>query len=70
MIPMSIKEIASAVEAILFAAGYPVEVIKLMEATGADQDDFEDAIGLLNQKYDTESGVRLVFLDQFLPEEY
>ena len=63
MIPMSIKEIASAVEAILFAAGYPVEVIKLMEATGADQDDFEDAIGLLNQKYDAESGVRLVFLD-------
>ena len=63
MILMNIKETASAVEAILFAAGYPVEIIKLMDAVGADRDTFEDAIGVLNQKYDEESGVRLVYLD-------
>ncbi|MBQ7699083.1 MAG: SMC-Scp complex subunit ScpB [Clostridia bacterium] len=60
---MEIKELACSIEAILFAAGYPVEVIKLMETTGADKDQFEDAIGVLNEKYDGESGVRLVFLD-------
>lgn len=60
---MEIKELACTIEAILFAAGYPVEVIKLMEVTGADKDRFEDAIGVLNEKYSGESGVRLVFLD-------
>ena len=63
MILMEIKELARTVEAILFAAGYPVEVIKLMEVTGADKDEFEDAIGILNAKYGEDSGVRLVFLD-------
>ena len=60
---MEIKELACSIEAILFAAGYPVEIIKLMETTGADKDQFEDAIGVLNEKYGGESGVRLVFLD-------
>ena len=63
MILMEIKELARTIEAILFAAGYPVEVIKLMEVTGADKDEFEDAIGILNAYYGEDSGVRLVFLD-------
>lgn len=60
---MEIKELAAAIEAILFAAGYPVEIIKLMETLGADKDSFEDAIGILNEKYNEESGVRLIYLD-------
>ena len=60
---MDDREVSTVVEAILFAAGYPVEIIKLMETTGADKDAFEDAIGVLNEKYNGESGVRLVFLD-------
>ena len=30
----------AAIEAILFAAGYPVEIIKLMETLGCDKDQF------------------------------
>lgn len=60
---MEIKELAAAIEAILFAAGYPIEIIKLMETLGADKDSFEDAIGILNEKYNEESGVRLIYLD-------
>jgi len=60
---MEIKELAATVEAVLFAAGYPVEVGKLAEATGADKDQLEDAIGALNEKYGEESGVRLIYLD-------
>ena len=60
---METKELAAAIEAILFAAGYPIEIIKLMETLGADKDSFEDAIGILNEKYNEESGVRLIYLD-------
>lgn len=60
---MEIKELAYTIEAILFAAGYPVEIIKLMEVTGTDKDQFDAAIGVLNEKYSGESGVKLVFLD-------
>ena len=42
---METKELAAAIEAILFAAGYPIEIIKLMETLGCEKDQFEDAIG-------------------------
>lgn len=60
---MEIKELAAAIEAILFAAGYPVEIIKLMETLNCEKEEFEEAIGVLNAKYGEDSGVRLVFLD-------
>ena len=60
---METKELAAAIEAILFAAGYPIEIIKLMETLGCEKDQFEDAIGILGEKYGVDSGVRLIYLD-------
>lgn len=60
---MDPKKLSASLEAILFAAGYPIEAKKMMETTGADRDVFEDAIGILNEKYGEDSGVRLIYLD-------
>lgn len=60
---MDEKNVPAVIEAILFAAGYPIEREKLIASAGCDEDGFDAAIGVLNAKYGADSGVRLIYLD-------
>ena len=60
---MDERQVSTVIEAILFAAGYPIEREKLISAAGCDEDGFDTAIGILNMKYGADSGVRLIYLD-------
>lgn len=61
------EKTANAVEAILFAAGYPVTREKLMYALSVTETELDESIGLLKNKYkDPGAGIILVFLKDCL----
>ena len=61
---MEIKDKLGAVEAILFASGEPVELLRLSEAAEVDIDTLKDLIKLLNERYDDySSGICIKKLD-------
>lgn len=60
---LSLSEVASCIEAVLFAAGYPVEESAIRDALGKNEVHFAPAIEQLKEKYGTESGVVLLYLD-------
>lgn len=60
---MTEEDVARGIEAVLFAAGYPVEEAKLREELGSGEQYFESAIETLMKKYGEDSGVRLLHLD-------
>ncbi|MCI5752544.1 MAG: SMC-Scp complex subunit ScpB [Oscillospiraceae bacterium] len=57
---MSQNDKISAVEAVLFACGDPVEEQRLAAASGIDTDSLDDIIGQLNQRYDETGSALLV----------
>ena len=49
---MQINEKVSVIEAILFASGEAIEIDRLAESCGVEQDDALKLIQLLNDRYD------------------
>lgn len=61
---MEIKEKAAVIEAILFACGEPIELLRLSSASGIECETVEKLITLLNDRYDEEcSALRIIKLD-------
>lgn len=61
---MEIKDKLGAVEAVLFASGEPVELLRLSEAAEVDIDTLKNLITLLNERYDDcGSGICIKKLD-------
>ncbi len=57
------RKASSTIEAVLFAAGYPVTREKLMESLTISETELEEALGILKEKYsDPDGGILLVFL--------
>ena len=64
---MELKEIAAALEAILFASGDPVPAARVAQVLGVESDRVFEAAEMLAQRYGAqESGIRLVRLDSNL----
>lgn len=62
---MSFNQNLSAVEAVLFAAGEPVEIRKISMAVGVDAGTLENMVKLINDRYDeTESAFQILKLDK------
>ena len=61
---MEIKDKLGAIEAILFASGEPIEILRLSEASGVDMETLRSMITLLNERYDDcGSGICIKKLD-------
>ncbi len=61
---MKIKEIASALEAVLFSGGEPTSIAQLSKALGAEPEDIEKAADELKKRLDeTGSGIQLLRLE-------
>lgn len=57
-------EVVSAVEALLFAAGSPVRTSKLAEVLDLEVDEVRLAIAVLQDRFGTDRGIRLVRVDK------
>ena len=63
-VQLSDSEKAEIIEAMLFAAGYPVEISKLAEILSVSEGEIKDIIYKLHKEYEsTESGIQLVFVE-------
>lgn len=61
---MEIKDKLGAIEAILFASGEPIEILRLSEAAEVEMDTLKSLITLLNERYDDcGSGICIKRLD-------
>ncbi len=64
---ISIGELEAAIEAILFAAGYPVSYTKLSEVLGVGVRDVKKIVSLMAEKYnspDSHSGITLLIFEE------
>ncbi len=59
---LTAEKVASIIESVLFAAGYPYDSEKLREVIACDKDMFCAGIDILNTKYST-GGIKLLKLD-------
>lgn len=57
------QQIADMCEAVLFAAGDPVEKDKLCRAAGVSDQQLEDALNFLKEKYNKSGGIKLLELE-------
>jgi len=60
---MTIEQLASAIEAILFAGGEPVEIDRICLAVGEGLDETERALKLLEERYAGSGGIELLRLN-------
>lgn len=61
----NVTKMKAAIEAILFAAGDPVHILKIAEVLGEDKQTIESLLTVMKESYeeDKERGVRLLLLD-------
>lgn len=59
---IGLEDITAAIEAILFAAGYPVEYEKLSAVLGLSVSDVKNIVGAMSEEYNSESSKRGLLL--------
>ena len=60
--PITIEKVTAAIEAILFAAGHPIEYSKLSEVLGLSVRDVKNLVGAMSKDYNSEKSPRGILL--------